>query len=87
MNYYQEPLTHAKLKELLKKLKMPAADLLRQSEPIYRELKLAERKKSMSEEELIDLMIQHPDLMQRPIIERGNRAVIGRPTEKIRDLL
>jgi arsenate reductase (glutaredoxin) len=87
VNYYQEPLTHTKLKQLLKKLKMPAADLLRASEPVYRELKLGERKTRMREDELIDLMIRHPDLMQRPIIERGDRAVIGRPTEKIRDLL
>ena len=87
MNYYEEPLTHTKLKELLEKLGVPAANLLRQGEPIYRELKLAERKQNMSEEELIDLMIKHPDLMQRPIIERGNRAVIARPTEKIFDIL
>ena len=87
MNYYQEPLTHTKLKELLKKLKMPAANLLREGEPVYRELKLSERKQKMSDDELIDLMLQHPDLMQRPIIERGNRAVIGRPTENIRELL
>jgi arsenate reductase (glutaredoxin) len=66
---------------------MPAMDLLRQGEPRYRELKLAERKAKMSEKELIDLMIQYPDLMQRPIIERGDRAVIGRPTEKIREIL
>jgi arsenate reductase len=87
VNYYQEPLTHTKLKELLKKLGMPASNLLREREPVYHELKLAERKTNMSEEELIDLMIKHPDLMQRPIIERGNRAVIARPTEKIFDIL
>jgi arsenate reductase len=87
VNYYQDPLTRPRLKELLRKLKMPAADLLRTGEPVYRELKLAERKSTMREAELIDLMIKHPDLMQRPIIERGNRAVIGRPTEKIRELL
>ena len=87
INYYQKPLTATKLKELLKKLKMPAMDLLRQGEPRYRELKLVERKAKMSEKELIDLMIQYPDLMQRPIIERGDRAVIGRPTEKIREIL
>ena len=66
---------------------MPAAGLLRESEPIYRELGLKVKKDALSENELIDLMIQHPDLMQRPIIERGNRAVIGRPTEKIHELL
>ena len=87
INYYQEPLTHAKLRQLLKRLKMPAASLLRTGEPVYRDLKLAERIEHMSEKELIDLMIQHPDLMQRPIIEHGDRAVIGRPTEKIREIL
>ena len=71
----------------MKKLKIPAANLLRTGEPIYRELKMAERVGKMSEKELIDLMIQYPDLMQRPIIERGDRAVIGRPTEKIREIL
>ena len=43
INYYEEPLTHAKLKQLLKKLKMRVADLLRQSEPIFRELKLGDK--------------------------------------------
>ena len=66
---------------------MPAAGLLRTGEPIYRELKLAEKIGKMSEKELIDLMIQYPDLMQRPIIEHGDRAVIGRPTEKIREII
>ena len=87
VNYYQEPLTHAKLKQLLKKLRMPAANLMRTGEPIYRDLKLEEKIGNMSEAELIDLMIQYPDLMQRPIIERGDRAVIGRPTEKIREII
>jgi arsenate reductase (glutaredoxin) len=87
VNYYEKPLTPTKLKQLLKKLRMRAADLLREKEPVYRELKLAEKKASMSEDALIDLMIKYPDLMQRPIIERGNRAVIGRPTENICELL
>jgi arsenate reductase (glutaredoxin) len=60
---------------------------MRTGEPIYRELKLAEKIGNMSEDELIDLMIQYPDLMQRPIIEHGDRAVIGRPTEKIREII
>lgn len=65
---------------------MRAAELLRTGETVYKDLKLAGRKDKMSEDEIIDLMIQHPDLMQRPIIESGDRAVIGRPTEKIREL-
>jgi arsenate reductase len=68
-------------------LRIPASNLLRTGEPIYKELKLSEKVGNLSEKELIDLMIQYPDLMQRPIIEHGDRAVIGRPTEKIREIL
>ena len=85
VNYYIEPLTKKKLAELLGKMNISARELLRTSEQIYRDLGLA--KKQLSDDELIDVMIKHPDLMQRPIIERGNRAVIGRPTEKIREIL
>ena len=52
-------------------------DLLRKSEPVYRELGLAKDK--FSDSELIALMVEHPDLIQRPIVERGDRAVLGRP--------
>jgi arsenate reductase len=60
-------------------------DLLRKSEPVYKELGLAEDK--FSDSELIALMIEHPDLLQRPIVERGDRAVLGRPTENVKELL
>jgi arsenate reductase (glutaredoxin) len=60
-------------------------ELLRKGEAAYRELNLGGRE--VSDDELIRLMVEHPDLLQRPIVERGNRAVLGRPTEKIRELL
>jgi arsenate reductase len=60
-------------------------DLLRTGEPVYKELGLAERE--LPDDELIRLMAEHPDLIQRPIVERGPRAVLGRPTERIRELL
>jgi arsenate reductase len=66
-------------------MKLKPRDLLRKSEPIYKELGLA--KDEFSDQELIDLMIEHPDLLQRPIVERGNRAVLGRPTENVKELL
>jgi len=60
-------------------------ELLRTGEAVYRELGLAGRE--VSDDELIRLMAAHPDLVQRPIVERGDRAVLGRPTENIRELL
>ena len=60
-------------------------ELLRTSEPIYRELGLG--KKDFSDAEIIALMAKHPDLIQRPIVERGDRAVLGRPTENVKALL
>ena len=85
INYYIKPLTKKKLTELVQKMKIDPRDLLRKSEPIYRELGLA--KKELTDAQLIALMVEHPDLMQRPIVERGDRAVLGRPTENVEDLL
>jgi arsenate reductase len=85
VNYYIAPLSKKKLTELLRKMDMKPRDLLRKSESIYKELGLAEDK--FSDSELIALMIEHPDLIQRPIVERGDRAVLGRPTENVRELL
>ncbi len=85
VNYYLEPLTKAKLKELLGKMKLKPRDILRSSEPVYRELGLG--KGEFTDDEIISLMIEHPDLIQRPIIERGNRAVLGRPVENVKELL
>jgi arsenate reductase (glutaredoxin) len=85
VNYYVEPLTKKKLRELVRKMNLKPRELLRKSEPIYKELKLADRE--LSDAELIALMVEHPDLLQRPIVERGARAVLGRPTENVKELL
>ena len=85
VNYYLDPLNQEQLTGLLRKMKMKPRELLRTSEPIYRELGLA--KKELSDAELIALMVEHPDLIQRPIVERGDRAVLGRPTENVKPLL
>jgi arsenate reductase len=60
-------------------------ELLRTSESIYRELEIG--KKDFSDDEIISLMVEHPDLIQRPIVERGDRAVLGRPVENVKALL
>lgn len=85
VNYYVQPLTRKKLTELIRKMNLKPRDLLRKGEPVYKELGLAEDK--FSDSELIALMIDHPDLLQRPIVERGDRAMLGRPTENVKELL
>ena len=85
VNYYIAPLSRKKLTDLLRKMNLKPRDLLRKSEPVYKELGLSEDK--FSDSELIGLMVEHPDLLQRPIVERGDRAVLGRPTENVEELL
>lgn len=85
VNYYIEPLSKKKLTELVKKMNISPRELLRKSEPVYRELGLANG--DFSDAQLISLMVEHPDLMQRPIVERGDKAVLGRPTENVDSLL
>ena len=85
VNYYIEPLSKEKLEELLAKMKLTPRDILRKSEPIYRELGLG--KGEFTDDEIVSLMVENPDLIQRPIVERGKRAVLGRPTENVKALL
>ena len=85
VNYYLEPLSEKKLRELIEKMRIKPRELLRTSEPIYRQLGLG--KKDFSDDEVISLMVEHPDLIQRPIVERGDRAVLGRPTKNVKALL
>ena len=85
VNYYVDPLPKAKLKELLRKMGIPAAELLRKKEPVYKELKLGGKK--LSQDEIVNLMVKHPDLIQRPIVEKGERAILARPAERLREIL
>jgi arsenate reductase len=66
-------------------MKLAPRDILRTSESVYKELGLGNRK--FSDDEIIALMLKHPDLIQRPIVERGDKAVLGRPVENVRALL
>jgi arsenate reductase len=67
------------------KMQTPARDLLRTKEALYQELN--PEKRDLTDEEIIALIVAHPELMQRPIVERGERAVLGRPVERIKTLL
>ena len=66
-------------------MQTPARDLLRTKEALYSELN--PEKRDLMDEEIIALIVAHPELMQRPIVERGARAVLGRPVERIKTLL
>ncbi len=81
VNYFEKPLTKKELTELVKKLGIPSSDLLRKNEKTYKELGLS--KKELSEAVIIDLLVKHPDLLQRPIVRKGNKVILARPAEEI----
>ncbi|QUE90062.1 arsenate reductase (glutaredoxin) [Pseudomonas sp. SCA2728.1_7] len=85
VRYLETPLSAAQIKALLGKLGISARQLLRTGEDEYKMLQLADE--SLSEAQLIDAIAQHPKLMERPILEVGAKAIIGRPPENILELL
>lgn len=85
VRYLDTPPSAAELTELLSRLGIPARGLLRTGEDEYRELNLADP--TLTDAQLIEAMHQHPRLIERPILVAGERAAIGRPPEKILELL
>jgi arsenate reductase len=81
VDYYTDPIPKRKLKELLRKLGMTPRELLRTKDPIYKTLRIGDR--DLSDAELLDLMAANPDLIQRPIVERGDSAILARPADRI----
>ena len=85
VRYLDTPLTVAQLTDLLRTLNISARQLLRTGEEDYKTLNLADS--SLSEDQLIKAMATHPKLIERPILVAGDKAVIGRPPEKILELV
>lgn len=85
VDYLKTPPTAAELKSILKKLGLKPQDILRKSEPLYAELRVQECQ--LDDEALIALMVQNPILIERPIVVVGAKAAIGRPPEKILEIL
>ena len=85
VDFHVEPLSAEELRALVAKTGGPAQDLFRAREPVYKELGLGDR--DVSDEEAIELMAEHPALLQRPVVEEGDRAVLARPIERVRELL
>jgi arsenate reductase (glutaredoxin) len=84
VNYFIEPLTEEKLCELLKKAGLMPFDVLRKAEPAAKELGLTA---DTPPDEIIRHIIENPNLLQRPIVEVGDRAVLARPVEKALELI
>jgi len=82
--YTREPLTESEIREVLRQLGIPARDLLRTKDPAYATLGLAG---DVSDDELIRAMAQHPTLVQRPLGRLPGKAVLGRPPERLLDLV
>ena len=83
--YLDTPIDADLINGLLTKLSLSAAELLRKSEPDYKRLGLSD--KSLSNEHMINAMVQFPKLIERPVVVFKDRAVIGRPPEKVLELI
>lgn len=85
VRYLDTPPNANELKKLLNALGIKAQDLLRKNEELYKTLNLGSS--ALSENSIIDTMVKHPILIERPIVVKGKRAVLGRPPENILELL
>ena len=84
-NYYETPFTKTRLNDLLKRMKKKPSQLLRKKDKIYKELDFKNR--AYSEKQILDLMIKHPDLIERPIVQKGAKVVLARPPETVNSIL
>lgn len=85
IEYLKTPLSAEQISQLLVLLDIPARDLLRKGESIYKELGLSD--KSLTEKQLITAMAEHPKLIERPIVVHNEQARIGRPPEAVLEIL
>lgn len=84
VNYFSSAMTEEKLRELLKKANLAPFEVLRKGEKNFKELNLSAE---TSPDEIIKAIIENPNLLQRPIVEVGDKAILARPIEKVKELL
>ena len=84
VNYLENPPSKKELKEVLQMLGVTPIELVRKNEAIWKE---NYKDKNLTDNEIIEAMCKHPKLIERPIVVKDGKAVIGRPPEKIKDLL
>lgn len=85
VKYLDAPLDAPSLDALLTKLGLEPRDVMRTGEDVYKELGLKDR--PLSREEGIQVLVEHPILLERPIVVKGDRAVVARPPERVKELL
>jgi len=85
IEYLKTPPTEDELRDLLHKLGMNVREVMRKKEKIYKELNLNNPR--LSEDDLIKAIAEHPILLERPIVVKGDRAVLARPAERIAEIL
>jgi arsenate reductase len=83
INYLEKPLSAAGLKQLLQQVGLKPSEVLRTKEDAYSQHVAG---KKLSDDQLLDLMAEHPELIQRPIVVRGNKAVLAREIGKLAEL-
>lgn len=83
IDYFIDPIPKEKLKELIRKLGVPVGELIRKKDQLYQDLRLGE--KQLTEGQWLDLLAIYPDLLQRPIVEKGDKAIVAKPAKKIRE--
>lgn len=86
VRYLDQPPTKEKLAELCQLMKVQPLQIIRTGESIFKELGLS-KKDERSDDEWLDIMIANPKLIERPIVQIGNKAVMGRPPENVLSIL
>ncbi len=84
VNYFLDPLDEITLREILSKAGLSPRDVIRTRDRVYSELNLDSD--DLSDDVLLAALVEYPSLLQRPIVVRGDRAVLGRPIENVRAL-
>jgi len=85
VEYLNQPPSKAELKSILKKLHLQARDIIRVKEQEFQKLGIDIN--NASEDQLVEAMITHPILIERPIVVNGSQAVVARPAEKVLEIL
>ena len=83
--YLETAIDQSVLKSVIKKISLSPRELLRKREQEFKDNDLMN--KNLSDQEIIEFMVKHPKLIERPIVIKGNKAILGRPPEKVLELI